>query len=67
MANKEEPGECCPRCGSDNTRRQRYARKPFGWALFLFGVPLPWKGRTRFCFACGRDFLPPAKRPEKQA
>lgn len=66
MAEKEEPVEYCRRCGSDNTRRQRYARKPFGWAMFLFGVPLPWKGTTWFCFACGRDFHPRAKRPEKQ-
>ena len=58
----------CPRCGSDNVRRHRYARKWFGWAMFLFGLPLPLPGRSYFCFECSKDFTVerPAERGSDQ-
>lgn len=56
MPEAEEHNEPCARCGSDNTRPQRYDNKVFVWALFLFGIPLPWKGRKWFCFDCRKEF-----------
>lgn len=46
----------CPVCGSTNVRRQRYSRRWFGWAMFLFGLPLPVPGQSYFCFVCSKDF-----------
>lgn len=56
MMDPKDAGVICPVCGSDDVRRQRYSRRWFGRAMFLFGIPLPVPGRTYFCFACRKDF-----------
>ena len=41
---------------------ERYAKRAFGWAMLLFGVPLPVKGSNWFCFDCRAEFKPTTKK-----
>jgi transposase-like protein len=46
----------CPRCGSDDVRRERWSRRWAAITMALAGFMLPVRSRRWYCFACRGHF-----------
>jgi hypothetical protein len=49
-------GDKCPSCGSDNLSIPRYSAAAFALSFLLFGIPIFFKSKVRFCFDCSSSF-----------
>jgi hypothetical protein len=51
----------CPRCGSDDVRRERWSHRWAAITMALAGFMLPVRSRRWFCFACRTHFTVAAR------
>ncbi|MCW3085674.1 MAG: hypothetical protein JWP12_3040 [Bacteroidetes bacterium] len=54
---KDPNAVLCPKCGSDDTRRENVSPVAFGLSLLLlFGFPIPFIKRKYHCFHCQHEW-----------